>query len=155
MYRLALALLLAYSATAQTKVDPARVERLLERAVVIDLHDDTTQMILDEGYNLGERHDYGQVDIPRMRTGHVSGLFLSLWTDSDRYTPAEAIRRTLEQIDGVRLEIARHPGDLEMAVTSGEILAARKRGHIAILMGAEGGHAIDSDLAVLCVYFEL
>src|SRR5450631_498876 len=152
MYRLALALLLAYSATAQTKVDPARVERLLERAVVIDLHDDTTQMILDEAYNLGEKHDYGQVDIPRMRTGHVSGLFLSLWTDSDRYTPTEAIRRTLQQIDAVRREIARHPGDLEMATSSAEILAARKRGHIAILMGVEGGIAIDSDLSVLRSY---
>ena len=155
MHRLALALLLAYSASAQTKVDPARVERLLARAVVIDLHDDTTQMILDEGYNLGEKHDYGQVDIPRMRTGHVSGLFLSLWTDSDRYTPGESIRRTLQQIDAVRREIARHPGDLEMATTSAEILAARKRGHIAILMGLEGGHAIDSDLSVLRSYAEL
>ena len=155
MYRFPLALLLAYSATAQTKVDPARVERLLERAVAIDLHDDTTQMILDEGYNLGERHDYGQVDIPRMRAGHVSGLFLSLWADSDRYTPGESIRRTLQQIDAVRREISRHPGDLEMATTSADILAARKRGHIAILMGLEGGHAIDSDLSVLRSYAEL
>src|SRR5664279_4010013 len=134
MHRFALFLLLACSATAQTKVDPARVDRLLERAVVIDLHDDTTQMILDESYNLGEKHDYGQVDIPRMRTGHVSGLFLSIWTDSDRYTPGEAIRRTLVQIDAVRREIDRHPGDLEMATTSAGILAARKRGHIAMLM---------------------
>jgi membrane dipeptidase len=131
------------------------VDRLLQRAVAIDLHDDTTQMIVDEGYNLGEKHDYGQVDIPRMRTGHVSGLFLSLWTDSDRYTPMEAIRRTLQQIDGVRREIARHPGDLEMATTSAGILAARQRGHIAILMGVEGGHAIDSDLSVLRSYAEL
>jgi membrane dipeptidase len=131
------------------------VDRLLQRAVAIDLHDDTTQMIVDEGYNLGEKHDYGQVDIPRMRTGHVSGLFLSLWTDSDRYTPGESIRRTLQQIDAVRREIARHPGDLEMATTSAEILAARQRGHIAILMGVEGGHAIDSDLSVLRSYAEL
>jgi membrane dipeptidase len=155
MNRLALLLLLGCLATAQTKVDPARVDRLLQRAVVIDLHDDTTQMIVDEAYNLGEKHDYGQVDIPRMRTGHVSGLFLSIWTDSDRYTPVEAIRRTLQQIDGVRREIARHPGDLEMATTAAEILAARKRGHIAMLMGVEGGHAIDSDLSVLRSYAEL
>src|ERR1035438_2594122 len=155
MNRIGLLLLLGYTATAQTRVDPARVDRLLERAVVIDLHDDTTQMILDEGYNLGEKHDYGQVDIPRMRAGHISGLFLSLWTDSDRYTPVEGIRRTLQQIDAVRGEVARHPGELEMAATSAEILAARKRGHIAILMGLEGGHAIDGDLAVLRVYFEL
>src|SRR5260370_26059991 len=155
MNRLALLLLLEFSATAQTKVDPARVDRLLQRAVVIDLHDDTTQMIVDEGYNLGEKHDYGQVDIPRMRAGHVSGLFLSIWTDSDRYTPVEAIRRTLEQIDAVRREVARHPSALEMATTSAAILAARKRGHIAILMGVEGGNAIDSDLSVLRNYAEL
>jgi membrane dipeptidase len=155
MKNLALLLLLVYPAVAQTRVDPARVDRLLQRAAVIDLHDDTTQMILDEAYNLGEKHDYGQVDIPRMRSGHVSGLFLSIWTDSDRYTPGEAIRRTLQQIDAVRREIARHPGDLEMAATSADILAARKRGHIAILMGVEGGIAIDSDLAVLRSYAEL
>ena len=154
MHRIALLLLLAYPAATQTKVDPARVDRLLQRAVAIDLHDDTTQMILDEGYNLGEKHDYGQVDIPRMRAGRVSGLFLSLWTDSDRYTPVESIHRTLQQIDAVRREIARHPGDLEMATTAAEILAARQRGHIAILMGLEGGHAIDSDLAVLRSYAE-
>src|SRR5664279_4783344 len=102
----ALLLILGFSASAQTRIDPTRVERLLQRAVVIDLHDDTTQMIVDEGYNLGEKHDYGQVDIPRLRTGRSSGLFLSIWTDSARYTPVEAIRRTLEQIDGVRREVA-------------------------------------------------
>ena len=155
MHRLTLVLILAFSATAQTPIDSARVDRLLERAVVIDLHDDTPQMILDEGYNLGEKHDYGQVDIPRMRTGHVSGLFLSVWTDSDRYTPGESIHRALQQIDAVRREIARHPGDLEMATTSAEILAARKRGRIAILMGLEGGYAIDSDLSVLRSYADL
>jgi membrane dipeptidase len=155
MYRLAVLLLLGFSAAAQTRVDPARVDRLLQRAVVIDLHDDTTQMIVDEGYNLGEKHDYGQVDIPRMRAGHVSGLFLSIWTDSDRYTPLEAVRRTLEQIDGVRREVARHPNDLEMATTAADILSAKKRGRIAILMGLEGGHAIDSDLSVLRSYADL
>ena len=155
MIRLAVFLLLAFSAAAQTSVDPARVDRLLQRAVIIDLHDDTTQMIVDEGYNLGEKHDYGQVDIPRMRAGHVSGLFLSIWTDTGRYIPLEAIRRTLQQIDRVRREVARHPNDLEMATTAAEILAARKRWHIAILMGLEGGHAIDSDLSVLRSYAEL
>jgi len=148
-------LLLSSVAFAQTKVDPARVARLLERAVILDLHDDTTQMIVDEGYNLAEKHDFGQVDIPRMRTGHVSGLFLSIWTDTDRFTPIQSIRRTLEQIDAVRRETARHPADLAMASTADEILAAKKRGRIAILMGLEGGIAIDSDLAMLRTYFDL
>jgi membrane dipeptidase len=155
MLKLALLLAVAFAASAQTKVDPARVERLLQRAVLIDLHDDTTQMIVDEGYNLAEKHDFGQVDIPRMRAGHVSGLFMSIWTDPDRYTPTEAVRRALEEIDAVRRETARHPADLELATTADQILAARKRGNIAILMGVEGGQAIDSDLSILRTFFEL
>ena len=71
MLKLVLLIAVAFAALAQTAVDPGRVTRLLQRAVIIDLHDDTTQMILDEGYNLAEKHDFGQVDIPRMRAGHV------------------------------------------------------------------------------------
>jgi membrane dipeptidase len=127
----------------------------MQRAVVLDLHDDTTQMIVDEKYNLAEPHNFGQVDIPRMRAGHVSGVFFSIWTDSERYTPVETIRRSLEQIDAVHRETARHPADLAPATTAAAILDARKRGRIAVLMGVEGGHAIDSDLAVLRTYFEL
>jgi membrane dipeptidase len=143
------------AALGQTRVDPARVARLLERAVIVDLHDDTTQMILDEGYNLAEKHSFGQVDIPRMRAGHVSGVFMSIWVDTDRYTPSQSVRRALEQIDAVRRETARHPADLELATTADEILAARERGRMAILMGVEGGQAIDSDLAILRIYFAL
>jgi membrane dipeptidase len=155
MLKLVLLMAVAFAAVAQTGVDPARVTRLLQRAVIIDLHDDTTQMILDEGYNLAEKHDFGQVDIPRMRAGHVSGIFFSIWTDPDRYTPTESIRRALEQIDAVHREVARHAADLTSAATADEIVAAQRRGHIAILMGLEGGQAIDSDLAILRTYFAL
>ena len=137
-----------------TSIQP-RVERLLRRAVVLDLHDDTTQMMVDDGYDLTQRHDYGQVDVPRMRQGHVTGVFLSIWTDAVRYTPPESIRRALEQIDVVRRAVAQHPAELELATTADQILAAKKRGQIAILMGVEGGHMIDSDLAVLRTYFDL
>jgi membrane dipeptidase len=152
---LILLLLFALTAAAQTRPDPARVQRLLERATVIDLHDDTTQMILDEGYNLGEKHDFGQVDIPRMRLGHFSAIFFSIWVDTDRYTPTEAVRRALDQIDAVRREVARHPADLQLAGTADDIVAARRRGRIAVLMGVEGGIAIDSDLAILRTFYTL
>ena len=155
MLKLVLLMAVAFAALAQTTVDPARVTRLLQRAVIIDLHDDTTQMILDEGYNLGEKHDFGQVDIPRMRAGHLTGIFFSIWTDPDRYTPTESIRRALEQIDAVHREVTRHPMDLTSSTTADDIVAAQRRGHIAILMGLEGGQAIDSDLAILRTYFAL
>ncbi|MGA2135143.1 MAG: dipeptidase [Bryobacteraceae bacterium] len=155
MSRLCLVLFLGLSAAAQTPANPARVARLMKAAVVLDLHDDTTQMIVDEGYDLAERHDYGQVDVPRMREGHASGVFLSIWTDALRYTPVEAMRRALDQIDAIDRDLARHPRDMVLATTADQILAARKRGQIAFLMGVEGGHMIDSDLAILRTYYRL
>jgi membrane dipeptidase len=142
-------------AAAQPRPDSARQARLLENAIVIDLHDDTTQMILDEGYNLAEKHDYGQVDIPRMKQGHYGAIFFSIWTDTDLYTPAEAIRRSLQQIDAVRRETLRHPHDLRLATTSTDIVEARRRKQIAVLMGVEGGNNIDSDLSILRTYYQL
>ena len=64
-----------------------------------------------------------------MHKGHVSGLFMSIWPDSVRYTPTESIRRSLEEIDAVRREIARHPSDVEMATTSADIEAAQARSY--------------------------
>ena len=155
MYRVLAFLLIGLCAAAQTKVDPARVKRLLDRATVVDLHDDTTEMIVDEGYRLSARHDYGQVDIPRMREGGIGGLFFSIWVDTDRYTPIEGIRRALEEIEAVKREVARNPTTMEMATTADQIVAARQRGRIAALLGLEGGLAIDSDLLVLRAYYDL
>jgi len=146
---------LAGSVQAQTQPAPSRVSSLLRRAIILDLHDDTTQMILDEGYDFAGRHQYGQVDLPRMRDGHVTGLFFSIWTDPLRYTPAESIRRALEQIDRIRRVVAAYPRDIVLAATADQVLTARKRGQVAALMGLEGGQMIDSDLAVLRNYYSL
>lgn len=128
---------------------------LIERAVVLDLHCDTPMLIEAENYDLGQRHDYGQVDIPRMREGGVSGVFFSVYTSATRGSPLEAVKRALEIIDSVTQEVARHPGDLVLATTSAGILEAKQAGKIAILMGVEGGHMIDSSLEVLRTLYRL
>ncbi len=146
--------LMGMTAWAQNDVSAARVRRVLDQAVVLDLHDDTTQMMVDEGYELSERHDYGQVDIPRMREGQVTGVFLSIWTDAGR-------------IHAHRIHPARAGSDRRGAARSGahpgwrwprrptRCWRRKSAGQIAILMGVEGGQTIDSDLAVLRIYFDL
>ncbi len=126
---------------------------LLERSIVLDLHCDTPMLIADEGYDLGQRHDYGEVDIPRMRDGGVSGVFFSIYTTVSQ-SPASAKRRSFEIIDAVAREVGRHPDDLIAGTSSEDILRAKREGKIAIFMGVEGGHTIDSDLDVLRSHFE-
>ena len=122
-------------------------------SIVIDLHCDTPMLITAEGYDLGQRHDYAEVDIPRLREGGVTGVFFSIYTTVSQ-SPASAKQRSFEIIEAVVREVGRHPDDLILATRSDDVIRAKDEGKIAIFMGVEGGHTIDSDLAVLRNHFE-
>jgi membrane dipeptidase len=128
---------------------------LLERAIVLDTHCDTPMRIVAERFDLGQRHDFGQVDIPRMRQGGLTGVFFSIYTSAARGTPLEASQKGFQIIDAVINEVNRHPDDLLLATSTGQIREAKQHGKIAILMGVEGGHMIDSDLAILRGFYRL
>lgn len=132
----------------------ARARKLHFSSIVVDTHDDTTQRFLDGKFDLGTRSSNGSIDIPRMREGNLSAIFFSIWMPS-KVTGPEAVDRALVQIDAVREQVRKHPNDLVLATTAAEIREARKQGKIAALMGVEGGHMINSDLAVLRAYTAL
>src|SRR5260370_41749583 len=123
-------------------------------SIVVDTHDDTTQLLLEPKFDLGERHASGSIDIPRMREGGLGAIFFSIWIPS-KVTGPPAVQKALEQIDAVREQIRKHPNDLVLATTADQIHQARKAGKIAALMGVEGGHMINSDLGVLRKYADL
>jgi membrane dipeptidase len=121
---------------------------------VVDTHADTTQRLVFESFDLGARHADGSVDIPRLRDGGVSAIFLAVWMPGS-VRGADAVRRALDQIEAVRRHAELHPNDLVLARTAEDIRRARATGRIALLMGIEGGHMIDSDLGVLQKYASL
>jgi membrane dipeptidase len=132
----------------------ARARKLHFSSIVVDTHDDTTQRFLGGKFDLAPRDTSGNIDIPRMKEGGLDAIFFSIWMPS-KVTGAEAVKRALVQIDAVREQIRKHPGDLILATTADEIRAAHKQGKIAALMGVEGGHMIASDLGVLRSYAAL
>ena len=133
----------------------ARAKRLHDRAIVVDTHDDTPQRLLfDKTFNIGTRNKDGHVDIPRMREGGLDALFFSIWVPS-QITGPPAVKRALDLIDSVREAVRTHPNDLMLANTAADIRRAAAEHKIAALMGMEGGHIIDDDLAVLRVYAAL
>jgi len=119
------------------------------RAIVVDSHDDTTQRLLfEKGFDLGTRHENGNIDIPRMREGGLDALFFSIWVPSDVTGPI-AIKRALQQVDRVHEAVRLHPNELVLATTAADIRRAAAEKKIAALMGMEGGHMIDNDLGTL------
>ncbi len=144
----------------------ARARRIHAEAIVLDTHIDTTQRLMQPGWNFFERHEpnaRGQrgpgargnhVDYPRMREGGLDGLFFSIYMAGSVTGPV-AVKRSLEQIDAVRRLAETRPDAMVLATTAAEIRAAHQEGKIAALMGMEGGHMIDESLPVLRDYARL
>ena len=125
-----------------------RAKKLHFSSIVVYTHADTTQRLLDPNFDLAARHTDGSIDIPRMKDGGLNTIFFSIWM-SGKITGPEAVEQATKQINTVREQAKKHPGDIVLATTSDEIRAAKKQGRIAALMGVEGGHMINSDLGVL------
>ncbi|GAA3245101.1 dipeptidase [Streptomyces lavendulae] len=139
--------------SAAQRLEEAR--GLLAEHPVVDGHNDLPWALRNQvRYDL-DRRDIGadqsaylHTDIPRLRAGGVGAQFWSVYVRSD-FAGDEAVSATLEQIDAVGQLIDRYPGTLVRALTADDMEAARERGRIASLMGAEGGHSINNSLATL------
>jgi len=132
----------------------ARARAIQARAIAVDTHDDTPQRMLWQDFDLAHRDPAGNIDIPRMREGGLTGIFMSIWTEGTLPAP-EAVKRALRQIELVRAQVEKHPADLILATTAADVRRAHSEGKIAVLMGVEGGHMINDDLALLRRYASL
>ncbi|KOV98821.1 dipeptidase [Streptomyces sp. NRRL B-3648] len=93
-------------------------------------------------------------DVPRLREGHVAALFWSLHLpegpDDER-----AVTATLEQLDLVRTVVEAHPEGLRLVRTAGQVIDARNRGRVAVVLGPAPGAALGDSLALLRILHTL
>ena len=156
-------LLLAVPATllAQTPTKPSpkmtsklTPEAVHRSAIVIDTHADTPQRFTDENYDLGNPLNGGNLNLDSMRKGNLGAEFFSIWVEPTLYKDHYA-RRTLELIDAVKQQVAKHPDQMIFVATPEGIEFAHRQHKVAALMGIEGGHSIEDSLALLRQYYAL
>jgi membrane dipeptidase len=117
-------------------------------SLVFDTHADTPQRFFFDHFDLATRDAAGCVDIPRVREGGIGALFFALWVPVE-LTGSAATQRAQGLLDATLKQIANHNSELALALSASEVRAAREQNKIAVLLGIEGGHAIDNDLALL------
>ena len=133
------------------------VAQALELSPIIDGHNDWAWECRErrdysvEGLDIGLTTD---TDIARLRAGRVGAQFWSVFV-GEELVGADAVQGTLEQIDWVYRLVARYPNDFTIARSAADIEAAQANGHIACLLGAEGGHSINDSPAVLRMFARL
>jgi membrane dipeptidase len=136
---------------SKTMPTPDQVHR---SAIVIDTHADTPQRFLDEHFDLSDPLGSGNFNLDAVHKGNLGAEFFSIWVDP---VPNQGhyARRTLELIDSVKQQVAKHPGQIEFVTSPAGIEQAHRDHKLAALMGIEGGHSIEDSLALLRMYYDL
>jgi membrane dipeptidase len=123
-------------------------------AIVIDTHADTPQRFVDEHFDLADPLNGGNLNLDAIHKGNLGAEFFSIWVDPVQYKGQYA-RRTLELIDSVKQQVARHPDQIEFVTTPAGIEQAHRDHKFAALMGIEGGHSIEDSIPLLRQYYAL
>ena len=145
----ALLLLLLSSRAAFAEDLASRARRVHREAIVVDTHLDAPDQLARRWADVGKRGATDHFDLPRARDGGLSAPFFSIYVPGTYAETGGAARRALELIDLTHRVVAEHPADLVLATSVAEIRAAKQAGRIAVLMGIEGGHALEDSLGVL------
>jgi membrane dipeptidase len=152
---LALALGAASYAYAQTPVSKKALE-IQNSAIVVDTHADTPQRFLDENYDIGstDANDHGHISLDKAKAGGLGAEFFSIWVEP-KTNEGHYARHTLDLIDSVYEQAARHPDRMMMAFSGADIERAHREHKLAALLGIEGGHSIENDIRLLRDFYRL
>lgn len=151
---LAVAALATAQPTAKRQVTDAEVRKVHASAIVFDTHNDYPMNTVD-GVAFRERRKEGHTDLPRMLEGGMTAQIFAAYVAPTYVQGNRSAHRALEMIDSIKHDIVgKAPAETVFATTADEIVAAKKKGKMAILVGIEGGHAIQDSLRLLRSFYE-
>jgi membrane dipeptidase len=137
-----------------------RAKTLLEKAPLIDTHNDLPSMFLETKAGDLTSFDMSKVqptlcaDIPRLREGRIGAQYWSVFVESATQKSHTSLHEAMREFD-VALRFIHNQPELEQACTADDIERVHKSGRIACLLGVEGGHMIENSPAALRIFYEL
>jgi membrane dipeptidase len=155
-----LALAIIFSCSLARAQDPSKISAkaraIHDSAIVVDTHADTPQRFLDDNFDIGnsDPKDIGHLTLDKARAGNLGAEFFSIWVDPET-NQGHYAKHTLELIDTVYEQAARHPDRMMMAFSVADIERAHKQKKLAALLGIEGGHSIENSIRLLRDYYRL
>ncbi len=137
-----------------------RAARLHRAAVIVDGHNDIPSVMLANNADLEAPGHGTHTDLARMKASGITGEFFSIFVEGElaekpTVRGGGALRRAVDLIDVTYRQIEKYPADLMLATSVADIRRAKRDGKIAVLMGVEGGHAIENSLSALRVLHRL
>ena len=136
-------------------LDPKfRAELVHKDSAVVDFHCDTISRYMN-GEDLRRDLPHGHIDIPKLKRGAVDLEVFACYVAAplNEAEKTQAAKKALNQIEAVYRLVAENSEDLEVVKAPAEFQGIRNTGKTGILIGIEGGYAIENDLALLDAFF--
>lgn len=118
------------------------------KATVVDTHNDVLSSLTLEGIDISHRQTQGQSDLDRWKEGGLDVQFFSVWT-GEKPRGKSFYLDANEEIDSLKRLILRNYQRMAEITSYRSVRRAVKKNKLACLIGVEGGHMIEDDLAKL------
>src|SRR4051794_21444269 len=118
------------------------------RAIIVDGHCDTPYRLLRHNLHLDEHDTEAQVDLKSLRESGITASFFAAYVPPF-YAGRGAARFAYRAIELIHAEVKRNPEVLTFCSDAAGIRKAKSDGKTAIMIGVEGGHAIEDSLSIL------
>ncbi|HEX6639971.1 MAG TPA: membrane dipeptidase, partial [Thermoanaerobaculia bacterium] len=126
----------------------SETEALHRRAIIVDGHCDTPYRLLRHNVRLDEHDPEAQADLKSLQESGITASFFAAYVPPF-YANRGAAKFAHTLIDIIEREAAHRPDALTLCSDSAGIRAAKRDGRIALMIGVEGGHAIEDSLDIL------
>ena len=118
------------------------------RAIIVDGHCDTPYRLLRHNVHLDEHDTEAQADLKSLKEGGVTASFFAAYVPPF-YVGRGAANFARQLITLIHAEAARRPDAVTHCTDSAGIRNAKRDGKIALMIGVEGGHAIEDSIDIL------
>ncbi|HEV7572719.1 MAG TPA: dipeptidase [Thermoanaerobaculia bacterium] len=121
-------------------------------AITVDTHADTPTEFLDHPFDLGALNSRGHFDYPRMKAGGLDAEFFAAYVPA-KYANKGAAAYCMKIMETIHEMADNYPTWVRFTTSTAGIRAAVAENRRAILIGIEGGHAIEDSLDLLRAFY--
>lgn len=127
--------------------------KLHNKSIVVDTHNDVLSAVSMKGLNIDrDLTGISHSDVQRFRKGGIDVQVFSIFCD-ERFGPGKAYAYANEEIDSLYAIVNRNPDKMMLVTDYKSFKQAVKTNKTGAMIGVEGGHMIEDDLAKLEALF--
>lgn len=135
----------------------ARVaDNIHRRVLTIDTHCDTPMGMVEMGFDLGQRHEEGCVDFPRMIEGGLDAEFFAVFTSQGPRNDSaysEVYKYALKVLETIHENVGKNSLMASIATSPDDAYMLKKEGKIAAFIGIENGYPVGKDLSRVSEFY--